>query len=85
MFADDDFIDSIIRSVDEQYSALRRKPMLSSYGRPVPPEEVDLRVTPDGYVRSSSKYGKHMFLILGFTEVCQLIEEEIRRERGEQS
>lgn len=81
MFADDDFIESIIRRVDEQQRA-RRNPMFSSYGRPVSPEEIDISVTADGYVRSSSKYGKHMELILGFTQVCEVIEEEIRRERG---
>lgn len=79
MFADDDFIDSIIRRSDEH---LRSVPMFSSYGRSVSPSDVDIRVTADGYVRSSSKYGKHMELILGFTQVCEVIEEEIRRERG---
>lgn len=79
MFADDDFIESIIRRSDEH---LRSVPMFSSYGRPVSPEEIEISVTADGYVRSSSKYGKHMELILGFTQVCEVIEEEIRRERG---
>jgi hypothetical protein len=79
MFADDDFIESIIRRSDEHLSPV---PMFSSYGRPVSPSDVDIRVTADGYVRSSSKFGKHMELILGFTEVCQVIEKEVRRERG---
>jgi hypothetical protein len=75
----DQFIERVIQRVDDESRA-----SFSAYGNRVPAEEVDIRVSADGYVRSSSKWGKHMELILGFVQVCEAIEEEGKRNRGEQ-